>query len=186
MPIHAHARSTRNRLKIACLLGVLAVGAGTTVERRAQAARAEPNGHRTEDNRKGEIRLSGGSIRQLVLISRAGRRFPFDSPGSSIVLPEGDYRWHEVTVDGGKAGRFRAHGPQRWLRIAADRPVTLKLGGPLRPSLQVASRGGALVLSHALRGEGGEAYSACEPGVRPRFTVTQAGRQIASGRFAYG
>lgn len=74
MSNQAQSRGGWSGLLVAGLLGVLTGAAGMGVEPRERAERAPS---RADDTRNGEIRLTGHSIRQIILVSR--RRCPIDA-----------------------------------------------------------------------------------------------------------
>lgn len=137
---------------------------------------------------RGELHLTGRFIERLVLLRFGHGEMVLESPASTVLLPEGKYAWSQVTLRGKRTGaKFTAYSHSgSWLQIAAGKPATLDVGGPLEPLVHVQRRGDRLVLSHHLRGTGGEYYHSSSRRTRPEFAVTHDGQAVGSGRFEYG
>jgi hypothetical protein len=161
-----------------CLLGLVGLGGVS-----AGAVADEPA------RPQGELRLTGTCIKRLTLARPGQPDVVLKSPGASVLLPEGQYRWTEVYLESGKgSGGFKAstYNYESWITIAPGRPATLEIGGPLKPEIQVNRRGSKLTLVHLLSDAVGNYYDAEGRSDRPRFTASQNGQTIGSGQFEYG
>ena len=134
----------------------------------------------------GELKLEGEHVERLVLREKDGHTERFDKPGETIELPVGQYQLLESHLDGGYTC-FQGGGPQnKWITIAENAPAVLKVGAPLKQTMEVKRQGKALALDYKLLGVGGEAYARADRSNPPSFTVYKGDKEIASGQFAYG
>lgn len=98
----------------------------------------------------------------------------------------GEYHLLESHLDGGYAC-FQGGGRQnKWITIAENTPAVLKVGAPLKQTLEVKRQGRSLALGYKLLGIGGEAYAEADRSNPPGFTVYKGDQEIASGQLAYG
>ena len=135
----------------------------------------------------GELRIEGEHITHLVLRNDDGRSEVFDSPGKSMTLPEGTYTLSDVEVAGGYRYMSRSNRQAGQVTIRHDEPAVLKIGGPLKPSVEAVRRGRVLLLNFQITGIGGESYiGPRSDDQRPAFAVYQGDRKIATGQFEYG
>lgn len=135
----------------------------------------------------GELHIEGEHITRLVLKTHDGRSETLDLPGKSVTLPEGAYTVTNVEVAGGYCSAPRSNPQAERVTIRHDQPATLKIGGPLKPTVQAVRRGRVLVLNFQITGIGGESYQSPRSNDRkPSFAVYQGKRKIASGQFEYG
>jgi hypothetical protein len=136
----------------------------------------------------GELRLSGWNLYRLILQQPGGYTAILDTPGSAEKIPAGTYQTAEVWLRYGAAEAFY-DGPLP-LTVGADASVFLPIGGPLT-NLVVAERSGDnLVLRYQLVGAGRHTLtyrmSTEDRTNPPGWTILSGGKQIASGKFAYG
>jgi hypothetical protein len=134
----------------------------------------------------GELKIKGEHVERLVLRGNDGHTERFNQPGETIKLPVGQYQLLESHLDGGYVC-FQGAGPQsKWITIAENKPAELKVGAPLKQTLQARREGRVLVLDYKLIGIGNEVYTKADRSNPPNFTVYKGNQEIASGRFAYG
>jgi len=134
----------------------------------------------------GKLKIEGEHIERLVLRREDGREERFDKPRETIQLPEGKYHLLESHLDGGYVC-FQGAGPQsKWITIAENEPAELKVGAPLKQTIEVKRQGKILNLDYRLLGIGGEAYTMADRSNPPGFKVYKGDKEIASGRFTYG
>jgi len=134
----------------------------------------------------GELKLEGEHVERLVLRREDGRTERFEKPHEIIQLPEGKYHLMESHLDVGYVC-FQGAGPQsKPITIAENEPAVLKVGAPLKQTLQTRREGRVLVLDYKLIGIGNELYTKADRSNPPNFTVYKGNQEIASGRFAYG
>jgi hypothetical protein len=136
----------------------------------------------------GELRASGQNLYRLILQQPGGYTAILDTPGSAKKIPAGTYQIAEVWLRYGAAEAFY-DGPLP-LTIGADASVSLPIGGPLT-NLVVAERSGDnLVLRYQLVGAGRHPLiyrmSTEDRSSPPGWSILSGGKQIASGKFAYG
>jgi hypothetical protein len=144
---------------------------------------------RGQSPRGGTLHIDGTGIERLVLRDSQGQSRVCPHPTGDLVLPEGDYRVYEVTLQGGHSCRQAQLPPDlQSVRIRPRTPATLKLGAPLRQQVQVSRHGAVLALSYCLIGQGGESYAVARgQGTQPPgFGIYQGQRKIASGHFRPG
>jgi hypothetical protein len=107
----------------------------------------------TADATVGQLVIEGQAIEGLVLekrvsVLRAGQEnlVRLDRPGPSVLVPAGEYRVQEVRL----RGLYRCSPPGRigdpvtgqvrevgWFSIQPDKPYTIRVGAPLKPTLRV-------------------------------------------------
>jgi len=134
----------------------------------------------------GELKLEGEHVERLVLQRMDGHTERFDRPGEVVELPVGQYHLLESHLDGDFAC-FQGAGPQnKWITVAENTPAVLKVGAPLKQTLQVKRQGKCLTLDYKLLGIGGEGYTHEDRSNPPGFTVYKGDQEIASGQLAYG
>ena len=134
----------------------------------------------------GELKLEGEHVERLVLQRKDGHTDRFDQPGEVVELPVGEYQLLESHLDGGYTC-FQGGGPQKkWITIAENVPAVLKVGTPLKQTLEVKRQGRTLALDYKLLGIGGEGYTRADRSNPPGFTVYKGDQEIASGQLAYG
>jgi len=134
----------------------------------------------------GELKLEGEHVENLVLRRQDGHTERFDRPGEIVELPVGEYRLLESHLDGDFAC-FQGDGPQnKWITIDENTPAVLKVGAPLKQTLEVKRQGRSLALDYKLLGIGGEGYARADRSNPPGFTVYKGEQEIASGQLAYG
>lgn len=136
----------------------------------------------------GELRLSGQNLYRLILQQPGGYTAILDTPGSAKKIPAGIYQTAEVWLRHGAAEAFY-DGPLP-LTVGADTPISLAIGGPLT-NLVVAERSGDnLLLRYQLVGTGRHPLiyrmSTEDRTNPPGWAILSGGKQIASGKFAYG
>lgn len=176
----ATARDFRPSFRIRTLLVCVALSTGHLALARESA----------QPQRKGELHLTGQFIKKLVL-ERYGEENPIslEFPGPTVLLPEGRYRWVEVTLGSREkdAPSFSAYAyGSQWINVTESRPATLRIGGPLKPELFADRNGDKITMSHRLSDAAGHSYSPASSARLPRFTVFRDGQPIATGQFEYG
>ncbi len=157
----------------------------------------------------GTLKLSGKFISRMVLKrdeeGAASGIVVLDSPAETAEVPVGEYAPVTVFLESGANKKEK-----KWFSATIERvvvgdgePVPLKVGGPLNNTATVQRRGMSLVLSHELRGIGGELYAEPELDLahllsspdffdmafldkHATFAVYRNDRRIASGSFDYG
>jgi len=134
----------------------------------------------------GELKLEGKHVERLVLRGKDGHTERFDSPGETIELSIGQYHLLESHLDGGYSCIQGAGLQNKWITIAENAPAELKVGAPLKQTLQVKRQGKSLALDYKLLGIGGEGYTHEDRSNPPGFTVYKGDQEIASGQLAYG
>ncbi len=135
----------------------------------------------------GKLNLEGQSITRLVLKHKeTGQREVFRRPEQSIELPVGHYSVQEVHLEGGYTSGLQRDTKHYLVSATSDDPVTLKLGGPLKPTVSIDRQGRQLVMTYALLGVGGQQYTGGNPLNPPTFTAYRGDKAIASDSFEYG
>ncbi len=135
----------------------------------------------------GELKVQGKYIERLVLRQKDGAIREFGKPGETIKLPAGEYRLEQVRLQGGySCGITRPISDADWVTVAADKPAVLKVGAPLKQTVEVRREGSLLLLNYKLLGAGGEAYTSDKRSDPPAFTVYKGDKKIASCKFEYG
>jgi hypothetical protein len=136
----------------------------------------------------GELRLSGQNLYRLILQQPGGYTAILDTPGSAKKIPAGTYQTAEVWLRYGAAEAFY-DGPLP-LTVGADTSISLPIGGPLTNMVLAERSGDDLVLRYQLVGAGHRALtyrmSKEDRNNPPGWTIFSGGKQIASGKFAYG
>jgi len=139
-----------------------------------------------EQESMGQLKLEGGSVRQLTLRRKDGQTEKFNQPEQIISLPLGEYQLQQVDlVDGYKCRvlRFPKHD---WIKVTEDKPAVLKVGAPLKQTVEVKRQGRMLVLNYKLFGIGGENYTGGNREKPPSFSVYKGDQILDSGQFQYG
>jgi hypothetical protein len=128
--------------------------------------------------------IEGHSITSLVLQNDSGGFFPFSDPPKELPLPAGRYQVLNVTVD----DRYHAvaSGEPDRFTLSPDRPHHLKVGAPLRPSVEAARSGSRIQLDYGVVDAAGRPYAGSRGPEAPEFSVLRDGREIGSGSFEYG
>ena len=135
---------------------------------------------------KGELKIEGKFIKQLVLENKLSERQRFDHPAESIKLAAGKYVLREAHLEGGYNCYIRETSDKDWIAVDANKPGTLKAGAPLKQIVKAQRQGRSLELDYELLGIGGEKYTASDRRKPPTFTVYKGDKKIASGEFEYG
>lgn len=139
----------------------------------------------------GELKIAGQSIKWLLLEQDGSDGSPLvvlDEPNDSVAVPVGEYYRQRIYLDSrGPRGLFRAYRYDT-VHVAANRPVQLNVGGPVKHELTVRRWGNTLHLNYLLAGLGGENYTVrwLNPQEQVQFAVYKADTKIASGAFEYG
>jgi hypothetical protein len=135
----------------------------------------------------GKLTLEGQSITRIILLHKeTGQPEEFRRPEQSIELPVGQYRVQEVHLEGGYVNSRLISAEHYLIRIGTDEPATLKIGGPLKPTVKMERQGRQLVMTYALVGVSGEQYTGGDTTTPPTFTVYRGDKIIASDTFEYG
>ena len=134
----------------------------------------------------GELKLEGEHLEQLVLRRKDGHTEQFDKPVETIELPVGQYQLQESPLEGGYVCVLGTGIENKLITIAENKPAILKVGAPLKQTLEVKRRGKAFVVEYNLHGIGDEAYTKSDRDKPPRLVVYNGDEEINSGRFEYG
>ena len=135
----------------------------------------------------GKLNLEGQSITRMILQHKeTGQPEEVFRPEQSIELPVGQYRVREVHLEGGYVNSRLTSAEPYLIRIGTDEPATLKLGGPLKPTIKMERQGRQLVMTYALVGVSAEQYTGGDTTTPPAFTVYRGDKIIASDTFEYG
>ena len=140
-------------------------------------------------SRVGTLHIDGAGIERLVLQDGTGRRMVYDYREPNLVLPEGSHRLDEVILQGDYSSLWsQIPAEARVVNIESGGFTTIKLGAPLRQTIQVERWGASLVLKHQLLGQAGESYlvtqrQAAQP---PAFVVYKGENKMVSGHFEPG
>jgi hypothetical protein len=146
----------------------------------------------------GELAIQGKFIRKLLL--RSGDLLAvLDHPSSTVRVPVGDYAVERVALETltGFDGRnndlkadpdsgLTAEGKTN-VRVEEGQQAVLKIGGPLRNTVNITRSGNAFAAAYSLLGAGGEEYlytARCHRGVE--LDVSLAGVKVASKQLPYG
>ena len=140
----------------------------------------------TKDPPLGVLKLEGKHLDYLELHARDGHTERFTRPEETVELPPGEYRLQAARLKGGYTCNGMGISGGDWVTVAVDKPATLKVGGPLVPTIKVQRQGRILRLSYELRGVGGEAYTGGDRSKPPTFAVYKGQKKIASGNFEFG
>jgi len=134
----------------------------------------------------GELKLESEHVERFILWRKDGHIERFNQPGEVVELPVGQYHLMESHLDGGYSCIQGAVPQNKWITIDENKPAVLKVGAPLKQTLEVKRQGKVLVLDYKLLGIGGEAYTHEDRSNPPSFTVYKGDQEIASGQLAYG
>jgi hypothetical protein len=138
------------------------------------------------NSRLGKLKLEGSHLDYIELRAKDGHTERITRPDQIIELPPGEYRFEQVRLKGNYTCRNMGVTRSDWVTVAADRPATLKVGGPLVPTVKVQREGRILRLRYELQGVGGETYTGGAGTKPPTFAVYKGQKKIASGKFEYG
>lgn len=140
----------------------------------------------------GELKIDGKQIQRLILQQTRPGGGPgvaiLDVPGSTVMVPAGQYDRPVVFLDAGSScGTLRAWGSKR-VSIKPNATATLKIGAPLSSTVRIKREAGSLRLGYELLGVGGEQYTVPSRANRnaPTFAIYKGLKRIASGSFEYG
>ncbi len=139
----------------------------------------------------GELNIKGTFIKRLVLESGA-MVVLLDTPNPNVLIPVGNYHCRDVFLDGGEAGLFKVDKfvtRTDDISISESQAVDLKIGGPLKSTVDVQRMGNTLNLNYKLVGADGLSYKAMlqQRSVNPPgFAIYKGDKEIASGKFEYG
>jgi len=145
-----------------------------------------PAGGGEQTPETGTLRIEGQGIERLVLQGSTGPRMVYYYREPNLVLRAGSYRLEEVVLQGDYSSLgLQIPAAARVLKIEPGGLVTLKLGDPLRQTVNIERWGRSLVLKYQLFGQGGESYAvtqrqAAKP---PAFAIYQGENKVASGDF---
>ncbi|MEI7732170.1 MAG: hypothetical protein WCO56_21525 [Verrucomicrobiota bacterium] len=138
----------------------------------------------------GELKLSGKYIQRLMLDQGSHFKAIVDAPAATLSIPAGTYSQISVHLKQGASEASRdADRSTMSVTVNAQKTANLVVGGPLTNSVTVQRRGSAMLsFNYQLLGADGHAYrrlgvNQSEP---PQVTISQGGKQIASGKFQYG
>ena len=137
----------------------------------------------------GTLHVEGEGIQRLVLQGSTGPRLFYYSREPNLVLRADTYHLEEIVVQGSYASSgLQIPAPARVLKIEPGGFVTVKLGPPLRQTIQVERWGRSLVLNYQLLGRSGESYTVTRRQGKnpPTFVIDQGGNKIVSDNFAAG
>jgi hypothetical protein len=140
----------------------------------------------------GEINVRGGLLTRVILEGDRGYTAVLEGPAATARIPVGAYKVSEVWLkkDGVEAVQDAqaVAGELRKVQVRAESPASLLAGGPLTNSVSINRRGKSLVLNYQLVGVDGGAYRLLnDPRTNPpSVTISHSGKQVTSGKFAYG
>ncbi|HUV64563.1 MAG TPA: hypothetical protein VMW24_11740 [Sedimentisphaerales bacterium] len=140
----------------------------------------------TKDPPTGVLTLEGNHLDYIELLARDGHTERITRPEATLELPPGEYRLQQARLKGSYTYNGMGVPGGAWVTVAADKPATLKVGGPLVPTLKVQRQGRILRLSYELRGVGGEAYTGGDRSKPPTFAVYKGQKEVASDKLEYG
>lgn len=132
----------------------------------------------------GQIQLEGQHIQELWLKRHDGTSMLYVS-GNPMQVPMGSYTAHVIVLDGGWISNEPA--PSIRVQVRPGEASPLRVGGPLKHSVECMPSGSSMLLTYTLRGVGGESYE--KPGsyaVPPAFTIYRGSTRVATGNFEYG
>jgi hypothetical protein len=134
----------------------------------------------------GELRLHGSFLNRVTLDDSHGYTAVLDRPTASTRIPLGTYKVSEVWVK--KDTTEAVQSSPRQVTVTEKSPALLVAGGPLTNSVTANRRGKRLVLSYQLIGADGGPYRLQKDDQQtpPQVSIQANGRQVASGKFAYG
>ncbi len=117
----------------------------------------------------GELKLEGEYIESLILERKDGATEKFRMPAETVKLPPGKYQLKQVRLKGGYSNSIATLLLVReWITITEDEPAVLKVGAPLKHTVEVKRQGEHLVLNYKLLGVG----------VKAILTRTEASRRF--------
>jgi hypothetical protein len=135
----------------------------------------------------GELKIEGSHIERLVLKSKDGQTKIFNNPDQAINLPVDEYRLMEVDLKGGYSCRIRKPLPDHALiTVHENKQNALKVGAPLKQTINVKRQGSLLVMDYHLKDISGLEYANTNIIERPHFNVYIRNKKIASEEFEYG
>lgn len=136
-----------------------------------------------QDSNLCELKLEGKFIQYIVLIDENNKGQTLNQSEESINLPEGTYRVGQIHLQG---GYVNYNYKRREITLTKDKPATLKIGGPLKQTLDVQRQGTILKLDYKLVGIGDESYTQNDRTKPPQFAIYNGDKQIAAGQFQFG
>ncbi len=140
----------------------------------------------------GEVAVQGQYMDRLIFREHQSQP-PFtvvvDSPGPVTKIPVGIYNNYDVYLkrEGAEAFRsYRGRYPVK-LTISATNRAVINVGGPLTNSVVVVSRRRTILLDYQLKGADGSYQMMGNNRTNPpRFTISQANKQLTTGTFEFG
>lgn len=133
----------------------------------------------------GELKIEGEHIERLVLCRNSGLTEQFDEPNEVIKLTVGKYRLQEVRLNGGLTCNSLYNLTNHWLIITKNETAVLKVGAPLRQTVEIERQGPILKLNYNLTGVGGENYASTRS-AQPSFAIFKGNKKVATGKFEFG
>jgi hypothetical protein len=111
-----------------------------------------------------------------------------EKPDGDVRIPAGEYVTTQLILNAGPNRDWIQAANTAPISLSLDRPDTLDIGLPLRPSLKASFARGNLQLDYILLNKNGEEYGGFNPDPKnaPAFAVSLNGEKIASGSFRYG
>jgi hypothetical protein len=134
----------------------------------------------------GEVKLTGSHVQRLILEDASGYTVVVDQPAAVFRAPTGKYQVSEVWLRQGSAQAVSTS--ERQVEVRGNGATPLVAGGPLTNAITVKRRHDNLEFDYALRGVDGEAYRlrSEQSDQPPAYIVRLSGRQVATGKFAFG
>ncbi len=134
----------------------------------------------------GRLRPAGQYLYRLILKDPTGYTSVLDTPGPEESLPLGTYQSAEIWLRQGSGEAFY-DGPMP-IHIRRDSTLELEMGGPLTNLVTAQTSGEDLVLTYRLTGQRGLPYRMTteDRANPPGWKILAEGRELASGKFAYG
>jgi len=137
----------------------------------------------------GELKITGQFVQRMVL-QGGPYVVVLDQPAATVSVPLGRYKQAKVCLKKGGAEAYldgRAQLAAGGVTVTDQRPAVLAAGGPLTNLVSVSRRGRNLALNYELVGAGGEYQMVSQDRAHPpEFTIYQADKKIASGKFEFG
>jgi len=141
-----------------------------------------------------ELWINGTGVESLVLEDQQTHNMiTLESPGESVQLPEGEYRIHCASLEGGYELPSYSRSDGSSFHLRPDEPYELTVGGPLQPTVIAHRSGRSVNLSYGLVDQVGRSYVSSPDNANgpPRFNVylNKPGRpdeEIGDGVFEYG
>jgi len=134
-----------------------------------------------------ECEVTGRCIARLFFKRYDGTPVILDQPDRRVAIPVGRYFIQDVYVDGGPSVGVVSGGHRNGFEVSTTTPTVIRMGAPLRNTVQVLYQGwdNALGLYYDLQGADGEYYAPPNPDGKqtPRFAVYWKGIRIGSGSF---